>query len=133
MSRKRLVAISYWFLVLSCVSCDVRIPELGRVRSVTVFNAGRHLIEKSTEADSREDRVIRDWLRQNRTGWSPSVVSYAPATVIRGDDFSIKLFETGCVLNYKHPRTGDWHQVTKSFQRGINDFPLIEGAVKDDD
>ena len=57
MSRKRVVAICYWFVVLGCVSCDVRIPELGRIRSVSVFNAGRHLIEKSIEAEGRLENL----------------------------------------------------------------------------
>lgn len=52
------------------------------------------------EAGSDEVAQISSWLDENRDGWEPSVVTFAPGVMIRGSDFTLNFLGDGAILNY---------------------------------
>jgi hypothetical protein len=51
------------------------------------------------EAGSSEIARVADWLDGHRSGWEPSVVTYAPRVVIRGSDFTLNFIDDLTILN----------------------------------
>lgn len=99
-----------------CLSNAPRAVESSQLRGpyrVEVYQGGQPTIERAVAAGSAEEKAVTDWLTVHRDGWSPSVVSYAPSRVVRGDGFNLNLLPNGlCVLNYD--LSGSPRQVTRS-------------------
>lgn len=65
---------------------EITVP--GKARS-----QGYHVTAGSDQAE-----LIAKWLDANKWGWTPSVVTYVPQRVIRGESFDLNFCEDRCVL-----------------------------------
>ena len=100
--------------------------RLGRPKSILVYDKGRPTVERPVVRDSEEELAIISWMQSHEKGWRPSIISYAPAKKIVGDNFDLNFMSKLCVLNYRVNEDGPWRQVT----RFIEDSEKIPGVFK---
>jgi hypothetical protein len=73
---------------------------------VSDHEGGRESRSFFVPAESEFEREILDWLDEYQGGWHRSMTTYAPATMIRGSDFSLNVFSNGfCVWNGRQQLT----------------------------
>jgi hypothetical protein len=111
-------------LLLACIGIGVgclftagHTVEVARLRGpcdVEVHAGGRLVGERAIAPGSPEERAVADWLAAHNSGWSRSIVSYAPGRLVRGAGFTLNLLPGGrCVLNYEPAGGGSWVQVER--------------------
>jgi hypothetical protein len=92
-------------IAVGCLFFKGHTVEVARLRGpyqVEVHAGGRLVTERAIAPGSPEERAVADWLAAHSSGWSPSIVSYAPTRVVRGAGFTLNLLPSGrCVLNYQ--------------------------------
>jgi hypothetical protein len=96
---------------VGCLTTTPRAVEPARLRGpyrVQVYRGGQPVRESALAPGSAEERAVCDWLAAHSDGWQPSLVTYAPGRLVRGDGFNLNLPPGGlCVLNYDlsdHPQ-----------------------------
>ena len=62
-------------------------------------------------SDSRY-KVLKNWLKQNESGWYNSPVSYVPHYVYSSKSMQVNVMPSGVVVNYQE--NSSWYQVNKS-------------------
>ena len=71
-------------------------------RLTTHLNGGGGESSDVIESGSDRARAVEQWLRAHADGWSASLVTYVPQTVIQNDDFNLNLLGSGhAVLNVR--------------------------------
>jgi hypothetical protein len=81
---------------------SIGINNLGPARKVIVYDGTRVANEQTIAPDSPEAKEFSDWLRKHRSGWTSSIVSFAPGGVtVEGDDYSVNFRGDHCIIGYK--------------------------------
>jgi hypothetical protein len=110
MRRRWYVAVALAALLIAagvgvgCLATAPRAVEPAQLRGpyhVQVYRGGQPVREFDLAPGSAEERAVADWLASHPDGWRPSLVTYAPGRVVRGNGFNLNLLPGGlCVLNY---------------------------------
>lgn len=85
--------------VLGCkVQADQFINE-SETLSLLVYERGRVIRQVHIRPGTPAHEEIRNFVRRDADGWSPTAVTYAPAILINGKTFSINFGQGSAVLN----------------------------------
>jgi hypothetical protein len=80
----------------------IGINNLGPARKVIIYDGTNVASERAIAPDSPETKEFSEWLRKHRSGWTSSIVSFAPGgTTIEGDDYSVNFRGDYCIIGYK--------------------------------
>jgi hypothetical protein len=97
-------------------SHTVDVAKIHPPYKISVYENATYSAERILPADSAQAREVSAWVESHKDGWSPSVVTYVPFRLIRGEEFELNFQRKTCTLNY---RTGAGRtQVTRSIEDG---------------
>lgn len=94
----------YSIFVCLCNSCAQGQPEFSSKNVSTKvvlqqFSGGSKSQERELLKDSVEFKELLQWIDAHTNSWKPSIVSFAPKTIVRGDSFTLNFLRSKVVLN----------------------------------
>ncbi len=113
-----LILCALCFTGLGCNLVSLHRTDTAALRGpyrMEVYEGGKLNVEFEIEQGSVQEQAIQTWFNKHQSGWSASLITFAPHYLIRGEGFNLSVHSDGfCILNYRID--GNWVQVTKHFQ-----------------
>jgi hypothetical protein len=106
-----------------CTGCShtVDVARIQPPYKVTIYGNGTYSPERTLPSGSAQAQDVTTWVESHKSGWSPSLVTYVPYRLLRGEGFELNFQQKTCILNY---RTGvGWTQVMRAIDAG--DVPPV--------
>lgn len=66
-----------------------------------VYGSGRPFEPQKIKVNSAIYKKLRDWVANNKTGWSHTPATYVPSVMVLGETFSLNFLDSSVILNYE--------------------------------
>jgi hypothetical protein len=101
-------------LGIGCIATASHTVEMAQFRAPYRVEASMEGLDRTLAPRSPGAQAVAAWLAAHEGGWSPSLITYAPGRVVRGEGFNLNLLPGGlCVLNYGPIGSPAWQQVVR--------------------
>ncbi len=86
-------------IAFGCHELSLTLPEDEEVRLLQ-YDGGHIIAECVLPAGDSRRQAVDSWLLENRSGWSPTPVTYVPHNYVTGQTFSVNFRDSSVVVNY---------------------------------
>ena len=108
---KKLTVLILGVLCCGCSKVDLTRGDFAPPYSVRIGGFSQELTLQPADPLTAS---VQKWIQTNSSGWSKSMLTYAPGVVVRNDHFSLNFLEGAAVLNFKlDSKKNKWVQVVK--------------------